>query len=97
MSDLLYAERDIEALDDKGNFYCKHVSAMTREGLHSKVSIAAELGYRDATILDLQNEITRLRAYVQRGRDLLHPLAGNEEIDGYRERVDGLLKETLGT
>lgn len=45
-----YAERDICALDEAGNHYSRHVSAMTSEGLHSKSDIAAELGYRDHII-----------------------------------------------
>ena len=49
----LYAERDIEALDNFGGLYSKHVSAMTSEYLHSKSSIAAELGYRDMLITEL--------------------------------------------
>jgi hypothetical protein len=48
-----YASRDILGLDEKGNYYSKHVSAMTREGLHSKSDIAAELAFRDARIEDL--------------------------------------------
>lgn len=50
-----YAERDPMALDEAGNYYCRHVSAMTKEGLHSKSAIAAELAHRDM-------EIDRLRA-----------------------------------
>ena len=52
MTKKLYAQRDIEALDDygTGSHYFKHVLAMTGEGLHSKSSIAAELGVRDAKI-----------------------------------------------
>lgn len=45
-----YAERDIMAMDRAGNYYCRHVSAMTGEGLHSKSDIAAELGFRDQRI-----------------------------------------------
>lgn len=52
-SNNLYAERDIEALDNFGNLYSKHVSAMTSESLHSKSAIAAELGYRDMLIAEL--------------------------------------------
>ena len=48
-----YAERDIESLDEAGGFYSRHVSAMTGEGLHSKSSIAAELGHRDMVISEL--------------------------------------------
>ncbi len=42
-----YADRDAYELDEAGNYYCRHVSAMTAEGLHSKSDIAAELGWRD--------------------------------------------------
>lgn len=38
-----YAERDAMELDKAGNHYCRHISAMTREELHSKSDIAAEL------------------------------------------------------
>lgn len=47
----LYAERDIESL---GEFYMRHVDAMTTEGLHDKSSIAAELAWRDAELAELQ-------------------------------------------
>lgn len=50
MSEKLYAERDAMALDEAGNYYMRHVMAMTSEGLHSKGDIAAELGYRDMHI-----------------------------------------------
>lgn len=43
----VYKKRCIEGLDEAGGFYCKHVLAMTEEGLHDKSDIAAELGYRD--------------------------------------------------
>jgi hypothetical protein len=33
-----------------GRYYTDHVAAMTREGLHSKSDIAAELAYRDLKI-----------------------------------------------
>lgn len=52
-SNNLYAERDIEALDNFGGLYSNHVSAMTSESLHSKSAIAAELGYRDMIIQEL--------------------------------------------
>lgn len=52
MTKKLYAQRDIEALDDygTGSHYFKHVLAMTGENLHSKSSVAAELGIRDARV-----------------------------------------------
>ena len=40
----LYAERDVIAL---GNYYLRHLNAMTAEGLHAKSDIAAELAWRD--------------------------------------------------
>ena len=51
---LLYAERDPMELDEAGNYYFRHVSAMTGEGLHSKAAIAAELGQRDWQIDQLK-------------------------------------------
>ena len=45
------------AMDLAGNYYIRHVSAMTREGLHSKSDIAAELAWRDL-------EIDRLKGLV---------------------------------
>jgi hypothetical protein len=50
---------------------------------------------KTAREIKLENEIVRLRSYVQRGKDLLHPLTGSKEIDEYRERADQVLKETL--
>lgn len=46
-------DRDVIAL---GQFYNDHVSAMTREGLHAKADIAAELAYRDQRIAALEAE-----------------------------------------
>ena len=55
-----YAERDIESLDEAGGFYSRHVSAMTGEGLHTKSSIAAELGHRDMVISELLEALQRM-------------------------------------
>ena len=55
-----YAERDIESLDEVGGFYSRHVSAMTCEGLHTKSSIAAELGHRDMVISELLEALEML-------------------------------------
>lgn len=57
MNNKLYADRDIMELDELGNYYSDHVSAMTGEGLHSKSDIAAELGYRDLLINELSKEL----------------------------------------
>lgn len=53
----LYANRDIMKLDELGKYYCNHVSAMTREKLHDKSDIAAELGYRDYLIDQLHHAL----------------------------------------
>jgi predicted ATP-grasp superfamily ATP-dependent carboligase len=45
-----YAKRRPWELDEAGGYYCRHVAAMTEEGLHSKADIAAELGWRDMQI-----------------------------------------------
>ena len=49
----LYAKRDIQNLDT----YCDHIGAMTREGLHSKSDIAAELAWRDQRIAELEQNV----------------------------------------
>ena len=59
-----YAERDIESLDEAGGFYSRHVSAMTGEGLHSKSSIAAELGHRDMVISELLETLINTVQYL---------------------------------
>lgn len=53
----LYGNRDICRLDEAGGYYCKHVEAMTSEGLRSKMQIAAELAYRDYQIQVLVNQL----------------------------------------
>ena len=42
-----YARRNPMVLDKAGGYYVRHVMAMTREGLHAKSHIAAELACRD--------------------------------------------------
>jgi len=49
-----YAKRDAIDLEPH---YSKHVGAMTREALHSKADIAAELAWRDARIADLETKL----------------------------------------
>lgn len=57
-----YAERDLMGMDVAGNHYCRHISAMTREQLHSKSDIAAELGWRDLQIAELKEQRDALAA-----------------------------------
>lgn len=54
-----YSERDAMELDEVGGHYFRHVLAMTAEGLHSKSEIAAELGWRDMQIAELQERLSR--------------------------------------
>lgn len=53
-------------LDEDGNYYCQHMMAMTKEGLHSKSDIAAELGFRDQQIDILSKEIQIFMRQLQR-------------------------------
>ena len=53
-----YADRDHRA---QGDYYLRHVSAMTGEGLHAKSAIAGELAHRDMVIDAQAAEIKRLR------------------------------------
>lgn len=46
-----YAHRDIIT---QGDYYLRHIEAMTREGLHDKGDIAAELAHRDERIAALE-------------------------------------------
>lgn len=48
-------------LDADGEYYARHVQAMTEEGLFTKSDIAGELAWRDMVIDDLKEEITLLR------------------------------------
>ena len=61
MSKKQYADRDVMELDKLGNYYCRHVSAMTKEGLHEKSDIAAELAHRDAQIEQMQQVVKAAR------------------------------------
>lgn len=54
---------------DLGQFYTKHVSAMTREALHSKAEIAAELAVRDREIAILKSRLAAA----------LHKLMGEDD------------------
>lgn len=58
-----YKERDIEWLDEQGEHYSKHISAMTGEALHDKSDIAAELAWRDYEIDRLKTEKEALKQY----------------------------------
>jgi len=59
-------DRDIVELDMLGNYYCRHVLALTRENLVGKSEIAAELGYRDLMIDRLQRKLDEANAEISR-------------------------------
>jgi len=63
-----YADRDPRKLEPH---YSKHVSAMTREALHSKHAIAEELAYRDQKIERLEAVVSAIRRLNING----HPLS----------------------
>jgi hypothetical protein len=76
MSEKLYAERDIEG-DGLRELYMRHLDRMTREGLHDKSAIAAELAWRDSESARLKKSLDRtiewsnerweiIRLYVER-------------------------------
>jgi hypothetical protein len=65
-----YAQRDLMGMDYAGNHYCRHVSAMTSEQLHSKSDIAAELGWRDMQIAELKAQSDALAAECATLKDI---------------------------
>tara|TARA_R110000851_G_C13102500_1_gene568978 strand:+ start:40961 stop:41314 length:354 start_codon:yes stop_codon:yes gene_type:complete len=82
MDEKLYATRHIIG---QGEFYTRHVMAMTAEGLHDKSSIAAELAHRDQRIAELEREAALSRDMVVNAENL----ALKVQADYYRamERV----------
>lgn len=62
----LYAERDAMELDQIGGHYFKHVMAMTSESLHSKSDIAAELGWRDCQIEQLEQQLAESQSKLEK-------------------------------
>lgn len=62
---LQYANRDSMAL---GEYYLRHISAMTSEALHAKSAIAAELAHRDREIDCQHAELETLRAGYEAAR-----------------------------
>lgn len=73
-----YKERDAMQLDEAGNYYGKHVVAMTSESLHSKSDIAAELGYRDMVIDIITKQRDELVELLNEIVKLADPVGGND-------------------
>lgn len=87
----LYPEHDPAQLDRDGNYYTRHVSAMTTEGLHDKSDIAEQLGWRDREIDQLKREVSQLRALLTEAaeEDVGQYVLGGE----WHEAVAALTKE----
>lgn len=49
---------------EQGNVYMKHLSAMTKEQLHSKADIAGELAGRDIVITKLTKALEEAITYI---------------------------------
>ncbi|HDZ3739196.1 TPA: hypothetical protein RSW73_000303 [Vibrio cholerae] len=75
-----YQERDIIELDNAGNYYGKHVLAMTREDLRSKSDIAAELGYRDMVIDKLTEENKQLQEALEQAKAMSIESINREDL-----------------
>ena len=82
-----YEERNVVELDEIGNHYSNHVSAMTSEGLYSKSDIAAELGYRDAMIDSLKSKLQS----AEQERDQL-----KAQVNGMKQAIDDLVRDSEG-
>ena len=90
-----YALRNPMTLDRAGGYYFRHVCAMTREGLHLKSKIAAELGYRDMEIDRLKGELKALTAAMPEIAEAL----GDETLTNVSQVATGIrdLRERLTT
>lgn len=65
MQSAFYAEREYDELDFAGNYYSRHIQAMTAEGLNAKHQIAGELAYRDMIIDQLKRDMANLQAQFE--------------------------------
>ena len=81
MSKKLYADRDTIG---QGQVYVDHVLAMTRESLHNKSDIAAELAERDIEIavLKLKNDQLKVMVWDTGCREALEALL-NMDVNGH--------------
>lgn len=89
MDGKLYAKRDIIG---QGEFYTRHVMAMTAEGLHDKSSIAAELAHRDQRIKYLEANVEACSARNSSDVDRIAELEAG--IKGAIGLIEGNLEVT---
>lgn len=90
MSAKIYAQRDHMA---QGDYYVRHVSAMTVEALHAKSAVAAELAHRDIEIDRLATAVERDTALLQQA---LEALERARNYDPTIARTITALRERLG-
>ncbi|MFE0584853.1 hypothetical protein [Pantoea vagans] len=93
-----YAERDLMAMDIAGNHYCRHVDHMTREKLHSKSDIAAELGWRDMQIAELKAQRDALaenEGYKQAFYEMAEILGIGARADSPKNVFEQVMKPAL--
>jgi hypothetical protein len=93
----LYAKRDIEG---QGEYYMRHLDAMTREGLHSKGDIAAELAHRDMRIAELEHSPinspgTRQHVEGEFTVFTVQMARRSEQLEGIAEYIKGELKAAV--
>ena len=87
-------ERDVIEMDRAGGYYCRHVSAMTGEALHSKSDIAAELGWRDMQIDQLKADngaYKKLHDWLKAENEVLTLRV----MAGERQELDALKSATV--
>lgn len=79
-------------LDKAGEFYSRHIAAMTSEDLHSKSAIAEQLGARDKRIAELEAVITNLRSGIQsfqcNDRSCINDAEHDAEVHGLSYKCD---------
>lgn len=80
-----YPNQDPEQLDRDGEYYTRHVSAMTAEGLHSKSDIAEQLAWRD-------RDRDQLRATLEKCRVAMGSRPSLKDIRLARIAADAALK-----
>jgi hypothetical protein len=80
-----YKERDHMFLDKDGNYYSKHVLAMTKEGLHDKSDIAAELAYRDHDIAKLRELCDEMAKELQSALTLYNCSMDSKALPKYEQ------------
>lgn len=85
-----YAERDIMQLDENGDHYSRHVSAMTGEELHSKSAIAAELAYRDDRIQKMEIALKEALGFSE-----WVEILGRTECEIYKHELKGCADRSI--